>query len=318
MTDAHAADHTAAPPALSTGHGTANDFVFLYDPAGEQDLNADQVALLCNRHTGIGADGLIRVIRCTAAGIPEAVTAAEAGAEWFMDYRNADGSIAEMCGNGVRAFAHYLRSYDLAADPQTLPVGTRAGVKTVTIEPDPTGESEVWYRVDMGQWQLPGSGDGGADTLVLTRGIDVARPGLDVDMGNPHTVVALASAEELAAAELTVAPQLNPDPPAGANIEYIVIEPDGDGDPTTGSLRMRVFERGVGETQACGTGACAAALAAHHWAGAHGPIQWLVDQPGGTVRIDINGHQVSLTGPAELTAAIELSEELKARMRRLL
>ncbi|MFB9774962.1 diaminopimelate epimerase [Brevibacterium otitidis] len=318
MTDARIADPSAAPPALSTGHGTANDFVFLYDPAGEQDLNAEQVALLCNRRTGIGADGLIRVVRTTAAGVPEAAAAAEAGAEWFMDYRNADGSIAEMCGNGVRAFAHYLRSYALAADPAHMPVGTRAGVKTVTVEPDPTGRSALWYRVDMGQWTLPGNSADGGDTLVLTRGVEVPRPGLDVDMGNPHTVVALASAQELTAAELTHAPQLNPNPPAGTNVEYIVIEPDGDGDPMTGSLRMRVFERGVGETQACGTGACAAALAAHHWAGSQGPISWLVEQPGGTVRVDISGHEVSLAGPAELTAVIELSEELKARMRALL
>lgn len=298
-------EHEPNTGQLTKGHGTGNDFILLYDPHGTVDLSEHRVRELCNRHTGIGADGVIRVMYSASLNEQAGAQAAQAGATWFMDYRNADGSLAEMCGNGVRVFAHYLMMHGLVGTTSAkdgnnaLAVGTRAGVKYVTVVADPHGGGAPWYRVDMGRWRLPA----GADTLdatVLTRGIHVARPGLSVDMGNPHTVVALAHEEELAAAELFTAPVVEPTPVAGTNVEYIVIEPDGD--PATGTLRMRVHERGVGETEACGTGACAAALAAHTWGSAGAPVTWTVHQPGGAVSVEITGDTVALTGPAVLVA----------------
>lgn len=279
--------------AFTKGHGTGNDFVIVADPDGELDLTDEQVAALCDRRFGIGADGLLRVVR--SARIPDgaASLAEEPDAEWFMDYRNADGSRAEMCGNGVRVFAKYLLDSGLAAlEPgSTLPVGTRAGVRDVT-------RSETGFQVDLGRWR-PVEGE----PTVRARGIDVARPGLGIDVGNPHVVVALASAQELSSLDLTVQPIIEPLPPRGANIEFVVPEEplvtDG-----VGHVRMRVFERGVGETLSCGTGVAATALAVREWAGEGAPNHWRVDVPGGRLGVRMfpaeDGEHVALSGPAAL------------------
>ncbi|MDQ0648017.1 diaminopimelate epimerase [Microbacterium natoriense] len=197
--------------AFTKGHGTGNDFVIIADPDGSLDLNAEQVAALCDRHFGVGGDGVLRVVRSAAIADGAAALAEEPAAEWFMDYRNADGSIAEMCGNGIRVFAHYLVRSGLATiEPgSTLPIGTRAGVRDVT-------RSETGYQVDLGLWKL--SGD---DPLVTAGGLAVTRPGLGIDLGNPHVVVALASDAELASLELHRTPDLEPALPAGANIEFV-------------------------------------------------------------------------------------------------
>lgn len=269
------------PISFTKGHGTGNDFVIIADPDGQLDLSADQVAALCDRHFGIGADGLLRVVRSSAGGF-------DSDAEWFMDYRNADGSIAEMCGNGVRVFARYLVDTGLAAIDEPLPIGTRAGTKTVT-------RSDDGFRIDLGLW----ASDGG-EPLVRARGLDVPRPGMNIDLGNPHTVVALASEAELESLDLTVIPQITPEPAHGANVEFVVPAPVQNG---VGHIRMRVFERGVGETLSCGTGTVAAALAVRAWAG--GTIDsWRVDVPGGTLGVTMfpadDGEHVSLSGPATL------------------
>jgi len=270
---------------FTKGHGTGNDFVILSDPDGELDLSEDQIAVLCDRRFGIGADGLLRVVR--SARIPEGADAARVGAEWFMDYRNADGSKAEMCGNGTRVFARFLEEQNLASLDAPLRIGTRAGVKTLT-------RSERGFEVDLGEWVVDES-----DVLVRARGLDVARPGQPVDVGNPHVVVALSSEAELEALDLTVQPLLDPQPPAGANIEFVVPS-----DPLVvggvGGIRMRVFERGVGETLSCGTGVAAAALAVRHWAGPAAPAAWIVDVPGGTLGVRIHDGHVLLSGPASL------------------
>jgi len=280
---------------FTKGHGTGNDFVIVADPDGDLDLSDDQVAALCDRRFGIGADGILRVVRSSA--IQEGAATPEA--EWFMDYRNADGSKAEMCGNGVRVFARYLLQAGYASLPDggTLPIGTRAGVKTVTTAPN-------GFEVDLGAWRTD------ADALVRARGLDVARPGQGIDVGNPHIVVALGSTRELDGLDLTVQPLLDPQPPHGANIEFVVpsdpLVRDG-----VGSIRMRVFERGVGETLSCGTGVAAAALAVRHWAGEAAPDRWTVDVPGGTlgvrVRRDADGEHVLLSGPATLVFSGEVS-----------
>jgi diaminopimelate epimerase len=297
-------------PQVTKGHGTANDFVLVEDPEAQQAIPAETVRSLTDRRRGIGADGLIRVVRSAALAegderVPHADEAVAAGATWFMDYRNADGSIAQMCGNGVRVFAHYLVTRGLADPASPILVGTRGGVKTVTLVPDPTGGSAPWYRVDMGVWRMPlleTDAGAAADAVVTTSDQDVARPAVSVDMGNPHTVVALPDLQQLIGADLAVAPAVQPVPADGTNVEFIVVDADGDGDPRTGTLRMRVHERGVGETMACGTGACAAALAARFWAGPDGPVDWTVEQPGGPVRVEIEGPRVFLSGPAVLVA----------------
>ena len=219
-----------------------------------------------------------------------------------------------MCGNGVRVFAAYLERLGLwdAADGE-LALGTRAGVRRVRRVPVPAGVGDaVWYAVDMGRWHLPGGSQAvrdGADAEVLVAGLEVARAGLSVDVGNPHVVLALGDEDELGAADLTRAPQVAPVPPHGTNVELVV--PLGEHEAPDGSLvgrvRMRVHERGVGETRSCGTGACAAALAVRTWAGQGAPDVWLVDVPGGTVRVSVlpDGH-VELAGPAVLVAAADV------------
>jgi diaminopimelate epimerase len=283
--------------AFTKGHGTGNDFVVIPDPDGELELTDDQVAVLCDRRFGIGADGILRVVR--SAAIDEGSDAGSAGAEWFMDYRNADGSKAEMCGNGIRVFARYLADagWAVLGDSPVL-IGTRAGVKSVT-------RSDLGFEADLGTWRVDPD-----DVLVRARGLGVPRPGLGIDVGNPHIVVALSNNEELDALELTSRPQLHPDPPRGANIEFVVPS-----DPLVregvGSIRMRVFERGVGETLSCGTGVAAAALAVRHWAGQAAPDRWAVEVPGGTlgvrmlrVRGDLH---VLLSGPATLVYSGEVA-----------
>ncbi|WP_456786428.1 diaminopimelate epimerase [Cellulomonas sp. P5_C5] len=299
---------------VTKGHGTQNDFVLLDDRDALVELSPVLVRGLADRRAGVGADGVIRVV--ASEHVPEGVAALaeDPDAHWFMDYRNADGSVAEMCGNGVRVFAAYLERLGLwdAADGE-LALGTRAGVRRVRRVPVPTGVGDdVWYAVDMGRWYLPGGSQAvrdGADAEVLVSGLDVARAGLSVDVGNPHVVLALGDEDELAAADLTTAPQVTPVPPHGTNVELVV--PLGEHEAPDGSLvgrvRMRVHERGVGETRSCGTGACAAALAVRTWAGAGAPDVWLVDVPGGTVRVSVlaDGH-VELAGPAVLVAAADV------------
>jgi diaminopimelate epimerase len=278
---------------FTKGHGTGNDFVLIADPDGQLDLSPAQIAAIADRHFGVGGDGVIRAVRSRHLPDGAEALAEDESAEWFMDYYNADGSVAEMCGNGIRVFARFLLETGLAEldDGDTMAIGTRAGVKD--LQRNLSG-----FQVDLGRWSL----DGG-EPLVRTRNLQVARPGLGISVGNPHVVVALASEDELQAADLGYIPILDPAPEHGANVELVV-----PGDPLIrdgiGWIRMRVHERGVGETLSCGTGAAAAALATRHWAGAGAPNQWRVDVPGGTVGVRMfpteDGEHVALSGPAEL------------------
>src|SRR5450830_1004652 len=180
---------------FTKGHGTENDFVLIADQDASLDLTDALVRALTDRRAGVGGDGVIRLVPSAALDEGRAILAEEPAAEWFMDYRNADGSLAEMCGNGVRVFAAFLERLGLA-DLSTgeLVVGTRAGVRRVRREPN------GWYAVDMGVWSLPGgerAATEGADAEVSVTGLDVARAALRVDVGNPHTVLALADEREL-------------------------------------------------------------------------------------------------------------------------
>jgi len=299
---------------VTKGHGTQNDFVLLDDRLGTVDLSAALVRELADRRAGVGGDGVIRVIGTGLLPEGAAILAEEPSARWFMDYRNSDGSVAEMCGNGVRVFAAFLERlglWDAAAGE--LALGTRAGVKRVRRVPVPAGiEDDVWYAVDMGHWFLPGGDEAaaqGLDAEVLVAGIDVARPGLSVDVGNAHVVLALHDEDELTAADLTRAPEVTPVPVNGTNVEIVVPlgEDRAEDGSLRGRLRMRVHERGVGETRSCGTGACAAALAVRSWAGSGAPDVWLVEVPGGTVRVTVlPDGDVELAGPALLVATADV------------
>ena len=278
---------------FTKGHGTGNDFVLFADPDGLVELTPQQIAAIADRHFGVGGDGVIRAVRSSKLPDGAAALAEDEAAEWFMDYHNADGSVAEMCGNGIRVFARFLLDNGLTEliDGDTLAIGTRSGVRDVQ-------QNRSGFQADMGRWSL----DGG-EPLVRARNLSVARPGLGINVGNPHVVVALASDEELDSADLTYIPQIDPEPAHGANVEFVVpfdpLVKDG-----VGRIRMRVHERGSGETLSCGTGAVAAALATRHWAGAGAPNQWTVEVPGGTVGVRMfateDGEHVSLSGPAEL------------------
>jgi len=278
---------------FTKGHGTGNDFVLVFDAEGELSLSSKQIAKICDRRFGIGADGFIRVVK--SAKLPEGqeILAVEPTAIWFMDYYNADGSAAEMCGNGVRVFARYLLDRGLAKieGGSTLAVGTRAGVKDLT-------QGSNGFAVDLGRWKLTN------EFTVEAKGIEVARPGQGIEIGNPHVVVALSSDAELKQLKLFEAPTVEPAPVNGANVEFVVPnEPmikDG-----VGYFSFRVHERGVGETLSCGTGIAAAALATRYWAGASAPNQWQVQALGGVVAVRMfateDGEHVSMSGPAELT-----------------
>jgi diaminopimelate epimerase len=278
---------------FTKGHGTGNDFVLFFDPTGEINLTQQQIAKLCDRHFGIGADGVIRVIRSEVLEAGQNLLTEAPEAEWFMDYYNADGSIAEMCGNGTRVFARYLteKGHVSLKDGETLSIGTRAGVRDIQ-------RNLAGFAVDMGRWRLDGT-----EPLVSANRLEVPRPGIGINVGNPHVVVALAEQDELETLDLSQAPVLDPTPPAGANVEFVVpAEPmikDG-----VGSISMRVHERGSGETLSCGTGIVAAALATRHWAGAGAPNQWSVTVPGGTLGVRMfpteDGEHVGLSGAAVL------------------
>ncbi len=277
--------------AFSKGHGTGNDFVLVADPDGAAPLTPERVRALADRRFGIGGDGVIRAVRVGASG-NAVLDAAEPGT-WAMDYWNADGSVSEMCGNGVRVFVRFLLESGLAqlAEGQSIDVSTRAGVKRVERRGDR-------FAADLGPFEL------GGERLVAAHGLDVDRPGLDVSTGNPHVVVALASEAELEALQLHAAPALDPTPEAGANVEFVVPGSIADG---VGSIRMRVHERGSGETLSCGTGAVAAAMATRHWSQGAAD-RWIVDVPGGRLEVDVDerGH-AWLTGPAEIVFRGEAS-----------
>ena len=273
---------------FTKGHGTGNDFVIVEDPDGALDLTAQQVVALCDRRFGIGGDGVLRVVR--SAKDP-AGTGLAAEAEWFMDYRNSDGSVAEMCGNGVRVFTRYLVTHGLATPgPEGLPVATRAGVVVALVEGDQ-------IRVHMTTPRVYAASTATAGPLTF--------PGVAVDCGNPHLVCGLHDGLSLPSLDLHLAPGFDRALfPAGVNVEFVSAA-----GPLAGVDRhvaMRVYERGSGETMSCGTGALAVGAVALRDAGlATGSVA--VDVPGGrlTVTHDEAGRWW-LAGPAVLVATGEV------------
>lgn len=280
--------------AFLKGHGTENDFVIVPDPDNAIALPPAAVAALCDRRAGIGGDGLLHVVR-TAAHPEVGHLAAEA--EWFMDYRNGDGSIAEMCGNGVRVFTRYLQRAGLAGEGD-LAVATRGGVKTVHIAKAAAGGD---VTVGMGKATFP-EGD------VTVSVADHNWPARNVNMGNPHAV---AFVDDLAdAGTLYDPPPFSPASayPDGVNVEFVV-------DRGPRHVAMRVHERGAGETRSCGTGACAVAVAAARRDGADpattgSPVTYTVDLPGGRLVItERPDGEIEMTGPAVIVAEGEIDAE---------
>ncbi|TQF66491.1 diaminopimelate epimerase [Rhodococcus spelaei] len=280
---------------FSKGHGTENDFVVLPDLDVQLDLRADRVATLCDRRSGIGADGVLRVARAgalRAAGVLAALPEGVGEGDWFMDYRNADGSIAEMCGNGVRVFAHYLRATGLERADEFV-VGSRSGPRPVVVHRCDGSTGEV--TVGMGAVRELGASTATVDGQLLT--------GLGIDVGNPHLACVSDSltADKLASLDLTRAPIFDLTLfPSGVNVEILTPLVDG-------SVDMRVYERGVGETRSCGTGTVAAAVAALRSAGrAEGEVR--VRVPGGEVLVTLQGGRAWLRGPSVLVASGRIGE----------
>jgi diaminopimelate epimerase len=269
--------------AFVKGHGTGNDFVLLPDPDFALDLTPQLVAALCDRHRGIGADGVLRVVR--SAKHPDAAGHA-ADAEWFMDYWNSDGSFAEMCGNGIRVFTRYLIEAGLATAPASgLPVATRAGVVLAVVGPE-----TISVRMTTPRVYAASTARVGALTV----------PGMAVDCGNPHLVCGLST--PLEALDLHTAPGYDTALfPAGVNVEFVLPEAPVEGADL--HVRMRVHERGSGETLSCGSGALAVGAAALREAELTAGVV-AVDLPGGrlTVTATPDG-EWWLAGPAVLVAS---------------
>ncbi|MDT7579638.1 MAG: diaminopimelate epimerase [Pseudonocardiales bacterium] len=276
---------------FAKGHGTENDFVVLPDPDGALELTPARVAALCDRRRGLGADGVLRVVRWTA--LKDDSFPAEPGVEWFMDYRNADGGVAEMCGNGVRVYARWLEDAGWLPEGPAAPLrlGTRAGVREVRFT-GVGGGGDV--AVDMGPARL------GATSVATVGGRSF--PGTSVDVGNPH--LACVTDTALDALDLTAQPGYDAALfPHGVNVEFVT--PLHGGELERGRVAMRVHERGVGETRSCGTGTVAAVIAALRAAGREsGDVA--VRTPGGRLRVVVGGGTTVLEGPAVLVASGEL------------
>jgi diaminopimelate epimerase len=266
----------SSPTIATYGHGTENDFVILFDPDSEYSITPTQIAAICNRGSGIGADGFIRITK------PDG--------KWFMDYSNSDGSIAEMCGNGIRVMARYLVARGHLPEG-IFAINTRAGIKhlRVPLEGD--------ISVNMGQVT-----DEMEEIEVTQNG--KTWNGLNISVGNPHAVVFLDDLEDVGS--LATAPVVSPQSsyPEGVNVEFVQLLVNNE-------ARMRVHERGSGETRSCGTGTCAVALAATLQTRGKLPSRWTIYPPGGRLIVDIDGHSnATLIGPAELIADHDISKYL--------
>jgi diaminopimelate epimerase len=290
------------PMRFAKGHGTGNDFVLLPDPDGALRLDPALVQAVCDRRFGIGGDGVLRVVRSAAE--PEAATMAGV-APWFMDYRNSDGSPAEMCGNGARVFARYLVQSGWADEGREFMVATRAGVVQVRVAPD-----AVSVQMPYPQVGKPGVAWLGGQPY----------PGIAVDVGNPHLVCRLPDRAAVDRLDLTTAPGFDADVfDRGANLELFAGTDPAPANRQAAELggsllqvRMRVYERGSGETLSCGTGACAVAAVAARDAGlAQATVE--VSLPGGHLLISLDADRCTLTGPAVVVADGDLTPALIGR-----
>lgn len=280
---------------FAKGHGTQNDFVLLPDLDAALALTPAAVAALCDRRRGMGADGVLRVTTAAAAlaaGVFDRLPEGVRSSDWYMDYRNADGSIAQMCGNGVRVFAHYLRTSGLEQADEFV-VGSLAGPRPVVVHSVDDLAADV--TVEMGKVNQVGTGS----AIVGGRRFN----GVAVDVGNPHLACVDPSLtyDELLALDVTAPVSFDATQfPDGVNVEVLTA-------PAHGAVSMRVHERGVGETRSCGTGTVAAVVAALRHAGdSTGTLR--VRVPGGEVDVTVTDASSFLRGPSVLVAHGELSD----------
>ena len=280
---------------FAKGHGTQNDFVLLLDLHAQLELAPAAVAALCDRRRGLGADGVLRVTNAgavVAAGVLDRLPEGLEADDWYMDYRNADGSLAQMCGNGVRVFAHYLRASGLE-DRDEFVVGSLAGPRPVVVHRADAVDAEV--TVEMGKVNRLGAGTATVGGRQFT--------GIGVDVGNPHLACLDPGLTDAALAALDVGAPVEFDReqfPDGVNVEVITT-------PVDGVVSMRVHERGVGETRSCGTGTVAAAVAAlTHLGASTGTLR--VRIPGGEVSVEIGDTTSYLRGPSVLVAHGEIAD----------
>ena len=265
-------------PIIATyGHGTENDFLVVFDPEEEISITTSQTAAMCNRETGIGADGLIKI--------------GKRDGKWFMDYRNADGSLAEMCGNGIRVMARYL--VERGHQPEGIfAINTRDGVKHLRVAAKDDISVNMGKVIDEGE--------------AVTASVEgKIWNGYHISVGNPHAVVFVEKIEDVGS--LKDAPVVRPRDiyPEGVNVEFVEIAANKE-------IKMRVHERGSGETRSCGTGTCAVALAATLHTNTSLPARWVIFPPGGRLVVDIDPHaNATLTGPAVLIKDVDITDYLQ-------
>ena len=302
------------PQRVTKTHATGNDFVVYLDKSGKFEPTADEVRFLCDRHFGIGGDGLIRLTRpdfVSDLSDDQLSDVLAGGAKWFMDYRNADGSLAEMCGNGIRCVGKYAYDHGIVDKPQ-ISVETLGGikyldmrieggkVKTVKVDMGPYGANV--FQVEMGEWKI-GETDAYEVTIPGTEG---SARGTFVDMGNPHVVAviedAFASLPVVESLDLVTKPVVAPVIESDQNVEFVRVD-DIDQNTGVGEATMRVNERGCGETLSCGTGLCATGIVLRAKTGIS---HWDITVRGGTLRVDVTDSDVKLTGAATLVADIDL------------
>ncbi len=272
--------NTTAKVMATYGHGTENDFVLIFDPDEEISISPTQVAAICDRATGVGSDGLIRIT--------------QRDGRWFMDYRNADGSIAEMCGNGIRVMARYLVAHGHQSEG-IFAIDTRDGLKHLRVP----AQGDI--TVNMGQVSQE-------DEEITVSTFGKHWNGYNINVGNPHAVVFVESLRDIG--DLKIAPQVTPEDsyPEGVNVEFVEFGADRD-------LKMRVYERGVGETKSCGTGTCAVAFAATLARKEKLPARWVIYPPGGRLEVEIDAHSNAiLTGPAVLLREHDISSFLQSKV----
>ncbi|MEL7210600.1 MAG: diaminopimelate epimerase [Actinomycetota bacterium] len=263
---------------LTKHHGLGNDFLISVAP--ERPLGPQHAVAWCDRRRGIGADGLIALS-----------PAVDDRHRWSMDLWNADGSVAELSGNGLRCVGQALLLHrDDGNDSTGYVIDTAAGPRRVTVQADRSSDTDL-VTVDMGR---PADGPTPWDRWAEL-GLE-PRAQAGIDMGNPHLV---ALVDDLASLDLArIGPMIEADYPDGLNIEFITV-------PSYAAISLRVWERGAGITEACGTGACAAAWAANRWELVGNKVE--VEMPGGTAIVEMADDGVALTGPATFVALVEVS-----------
>ncbi len=297
---------------FTLAHGTANDFVVLPDTGDQLVLSAELARSLADRRRGLGGDGVIRI-----GAPPDDQPSAQA----FMDHRNADGSHAQMCGNGVRVVAKHLVDHGLVAPDHadTVHVATRGGTKTVRIVARHDDGTVATVAVDMGppQFEPARVPFVAADPTAVRHAVELDRAAADaagrdhldvevVSMGNPHAVVTVGSVDTAPVEVLGPALERHERFPDGANVGFVEVV-----DAST--VRLRVFERGVGETAACGTGACAAVVALQRSGTVGDRVE--VNLPGGVLTVEhADGGSVTMTGPAVEVAHGRLTDRWLAEI----